>query len=490
MAGLDADVSSYNTPPPASPLDMTKNIADTRSAVQGNISNDTKIASDKLDLMSKQFSIMNNELANLADNPNITKDQAAAHMARISKTLNLPLEATTHMMEELNQAQPQQLPNGTTLTPVQTWAKFAQRRGMQTMQKYGVQFGVNAEQTDAATNYQGVMLSPEKGGGFVPATQSAIQPPPTQPMVDTNPESPRWLEPGIMGPSAPPGFAPAQGRLPVTPPAPQSAAPVPLPTPRPGAMAVEPMAPPTPVSGPSGPTQQTGFDFKERFAGDGRISTGAAPGVAEAVKTVREQSGKDYASSLQRAGNIQADIQPDMAVLDIVKGKLPSDFGPGSDRLNQLKKFVVTYGGPGVDAKLINDTSDFDTVKKYLVQGARAAGNTGTNDQLAAAFEGSPNVTMNTATIENIVKTRVALKRMEAAQALMANEQGIPAHEFSRWKAKNQNQLDPRAFGWDMMSNEAREKLMKRLTPKEYQKLETSVQFAADAKLIENPKRK
>lgn len=473
----EIDTSSYpKSTMPVSPLDMTKNIAATRSAVQGNISNDTKIASDKLELMAKQFSIMNNELAGLIDS-GATKPQAAERMARISKTLNLPPAATTHMMEELNQA-----------PDVRSFALNAIRRGMTTMEKYGVQLGTPETQTDSATNYQGVRLPAEKGGGFIPGTQSAIQPGPTQPIVNNNPNSPNYLQPGIVGPAAAPGFAPARG-LPAEPPAPQSAAPMPMPRPRPAGLPVEPIAAPAPVSGPSGPTQQTGFDFKERFAGEPRIVTGAPPGVAGAISAVREQSGKDYASSLQRAGNIQAELQPDLTVLDIVKGKAPGDFGPGTDALNQLKKVAVTWL-PNVEAKLINDSSDYDTVKKYLVQGARAAGNTGTNDQLAAAFEANPNTTMNTATIESIVKTRVALKKMEAAQALLFGQQNLPESEFSKWKAKNQNVLDPRAFGWDMMSNEARQKLVKRLNKKEYQRLETSIQFANDANLIEPPARK
>lgn len=476
MAGLEADVSSYNTPLPVSPLDMTKNIAATRSAIQGNISNDTKIAADKLSLMSTQFQLMNNELANLIDS-GATKPQAAERLTRFSKTLNLPPVAVDHMMKELNEA-----------PDVKTFAQFAIRRGMDTMQKYGVQVGVNENQTDSATNYQGVRQSPEKGGGFIPGTQSAIQPGPSQPTVNNNPNSPNYLQPGIVGPAAAPGFAPA-GRLPAEPPAPQSAAPMPMPRPRQARMPVEPIASPTPVSGPSGPTQQTGFDFKQRFAGEPAIVTGAAPGVAGAISAVREQSGKDYAVALQRAGNAQADLQPDLAVLDIVKGKAPGDFGPGTDAFNQLKKVAVTWL-PNVEAKLINDSSDYDTVKKYLVQGARAAGNTGTNDQLAAAFEANPNTTMNTATIESIVKTRVALKKMEAAQALLFEKENLPPSEFSKWKAKNQNILDPRAFGWDLMSNDARQKLVKRLNKKEYQKLESSIQFAHDAQLIEPPQRK
>lgn len=470
MAGLEADTSGYASQPlPVSPLDMTKNIAATRSAVQQNISNDTKITADKLSLMAQQFGMMNNELANLIDS-GATKPQAAERLQRIAKTLNLPPEASNHMMEELNQA-----------PDVKTFAQFAIRRGMDTMQKYGVQLGTNETQNDGANIVQGVRASPEYGGGFKATTRMPVQQPPGTPTVNNNPNDPNYLQPTYLGSAGPSGVVPV---------GPNAAPAVPMPRPAPGSRPM-PVAPPPAVSGPIGPTVQTGHDFAQRFAGDGRgaLPVGAPPGVAGAMANVAEQSGKDFSTALQKAGNIQAELQPDLAVLDIVKGKAPGDFGPGTDGFNKLKKVAVTWL-PNVDAKLIEDSKDFDTVKKYLVQGARGAGNTGTNDQLAAAFEGSPNVTMNTATIESIVKTRVALKKMEAAQALLANQQGVPAHEFSKWKAKNQNVLDPRAFGWDMMSDEARQKLVKRLTPKEYQKLETSVQFAKDAELIEPPVRK
>ena len=474
MAGLEAETSSYNQPLPVSPLETVKNIAGLQQQQQQIQSGAIAIDKQKLDLMTQQFGLMNNELANLIDS-GATKPQAAERMVRIAKTLNLPPAAVNHMMEELNQA-----------PDVKTFAQFAIRRGMDTMQKYGVQLGANDTQSNGSTNYQGVRQSPEKGGGFVPGTQSAVQPPPTQPTVNNNPNDPNYLQPGIVGPAAAPGFSPAQPRLPVAPPAPMAAAPMPVPRPRQAGMPVEPIAPLTPISGPSGPAA-----FNDRFgaAFPNSIPTGAAPGVSGAISAVREQSGKDYAVALQRAGNAQADLQPDLAVLDIVKGKAPGDFGPGTDAFNQLKKAAITWL-PNVDAKLINDSSDYDTVKKYLVQGARAAGNTGTNDQLAAAFEANPNTTMNTATIESIVKTRVALKKMEAAQALLFEKENLPPSEFSKWKAKNQNILDPRAFGWDLMSNDAREKLVKRLNKKEYQKLESSIQFAHDAQLIEPPARK
>lgn len=87
MAGLEADTSSYNQPLPVSPLDMTKNLAATRSAVQQNISNDVNIDKQKLELMNTQFGLMNQELSTMIDDPNITKPQAAEKLNRFATTL-------------------------------------------------------------------------------------------------------------------------------------------------------------------------------------------------------------------------------------------------------------------------------------------------------------------------------------------------------------------------------------------------------------------
>lgn len=467
MAGLEADVSSYNQQPlPVSPLDMAKNLGSLQQQKQQIQSGAITIDKQKLDLINNQFNLINQELSALSDDPNITKAQAAERLTRFANTYKLPKEATDHMLLELNQA-----PN------VKTFSDVALRRGMTVQEKLNQQYGATETQSDQSTSYQGVRAPPSKGGGFIPSTQMPIQLPPGTPNVNNQrllPDgtpNPAYLQPGLLGPAGPAGVTP-------------------VPRPSPARMPVE--APPAPVSGASGPTVQTGFDFKQRFAGDGgRVVTGAPPGVASAIQAVGEQSGKDYATDLTRAKNYQTDLQPDLAVLEIVKGKKNSDFGPGTESLNQLKKLAVTWL-PNVDAKLINDSSDYDTVKKYLIQGARSNGATGTNDQLAAAFEASPNVTMNTATIENIVKSRIALRKMQAAQTLLFGQQNLPESEYSKWISKNQNTLDPRAFGFDMMTNEAQRKLIDTIKkdPKAYQKFETSLQFAHDANLIEPPARK
>lgn len=472
MAGLEADTSSYpKASLPVSPLEVAGKFGALEQQKQQIESGALTIDKQKLDLMSQQFGVMNQELSTMIDDPNITKPQAAERLKRIATTLKLPPVAVDHMMTELNQA-----------PDVKSFSMNALRRGMATMEKYGVQLGTTETQTDNANVYQGVRASPEKGGGFTPSTALPVQLPPGTPTVNNQrvlpngQPNPNYLQPQVLGPAGPPGV-------------------VPVPRQRPS-------LPVEPISGPTGPTVQTGHNFDQRFAG-APVVTGAPPGTAAAIGAVSEQSGKDFATDLTRAKNYQADLQPDLAVLDIVKGKGPGDFGPGTDALNQAKKLAVTWL-PNVNPKLITDSSDYDVVKKYLIQGARGSGNTGSDNQLAAAFEANPNTTMNTATIENIVKTRVALRKMQAAQTLMAAQQNIPKEQYSEWIARNQNQFDPRAFGYDLMNDEAKNKLRdtisvkdkngdwvaKKGKEKEFQKFEKSISFANDAGLIEPPGKK
>ena len=359
---------------------------------------------------------------------------------------------------------------------VKTFADYSMRRGMDNVTKINQTYGTTGTLDSGNTQYQGVTKPSSQGGGFVPATQMAVQPPPTQPI-----QSPAG-QPGIIGGGSP-GVQPY----------------APMPVARPAA------APLPPTTGPTGATVNKGSEFDNRFgaAFPNAVATGPAPGTAGAQAAVLEQSGKDYAADLQRAKNLQADLYPSQRVLDIVKAEGPNAFGPGTEGLNTLKSALVTWL-PGVDQKLIEGVSNYEQAKKYLVQAARSSGTTGTNDQLAAAFEANPNVKMSGATIENVVKSNIALRKMQHAQTILFGQQGLNPSEYSSWIAKNQNVLDPRAFGFDMMTNEAKTKMLegmatkdksgnwiaKKGKEKEFKKFENSLGFANDAGLIEPPGRK
>lgn len=454
MAGLDADISSYNQPLPVSPLDVA-------GKVGGLQQQKLAIDQSKLDQANQALGYMVRAMGSMG--PNASKeDYAKAAQNAVDQGL-VPQQQENIFLEHLKNA-----PDSASF-----YKQFmsAAQEGFKSIEMHT---GHNASITNGATDYQG-KVNPLTGG-FTAATQSAIQPPPTQGTVDnrrvlpTGQPNPDYLQPGIIGPAGPAG-------------------PVPVPRMRPKGLPVEPL--PAPVSGPTGPTVQTGHDFTQRFAGEPKIVTGAPPGVASAIQTVGEQSGKDYAGDLTRAKNFKADLYPAQAALEGIKELGVQGVGPGTDTLNNIKSAIITWL-PNADKKAIDEVGTFEQTRKYLTQIARSSGSTGTNDQLAAAFEANPSIKMSQAATENVLKSVIALRKMQHAQTLLFGQQNLPESEYSKWIARNQNTLDPRAFGFDMMSNEAQRKLIDSIKndPKAYQKFETSLQFAHDAELIEPKARK
>jgi hypothetical protein len=469
----EVDTSSYpKAALPVSPLEVAGKLG---ALQQQKLSIDQA----KLDQANQGLTYLARAMSALG--PNATKEQYKAAGDQVTRQLGLPPEKTAIWNEQVDAA-----PDGP------TFFKRAMSQIGSHQEILNLNTGANADKSNGAVNYQG-KVDPMTGG-FTPATEMPQQPPPTQANVDTRQmlpngqPNPNYGQPGIIGAPAPSGVYPARQGLPVASPA--SAAPpaAPVAQPRPRGLPVQPLSKPS-VSGPTGPTKQTGFDFNQRFAGE-PIATGLAPGISGAIATVGEQSGKDYAADLTRSKGFQADIYPMQRVLDIVKEEGPKAFGPGTEGLNAVKSALVTWL-PNVDQKTIDGVSNYEQAKKYLVQAARTAGNTGTNDQLAAAFEANPNVKMSGATIESVVKSNIALRRMQQAQTLLFGQQNLPPSEYSKWISQNQNRLDPRAFGFDLMDATAKKKLIDSLSKdkKAYQKFETSLQFAHDAELIDKPNR-
>lgn len=470
----EIDTSSYpKATMPVGPLDMAQKLGNIQQQKLG-------IDQAKLDQANQALTYMVRAMGSMG--PDASKeDYAKAAQNAVDQGL-VPQQQENLFLQHL-QAAPD----------APSFYKQFMSAAQQGQEQIAIHSGRNKDVQDNANIYSGVEKPAFEGGGFTPATKMPVQLPPTTPNVDnqrTLPNgqpNPGYNQPGYVGPSGPSGVAPAQPmarpRLPVAPPQ--------------GAGAVQgaqplhrmPVAPPA-TTGPTGPTTQTGFNFKERFAGEPRVVSGAAPGVAEATKVVGEQSGKDYASDLTRAKNFQTDLYPMQKVLDIVKEEGPKAFGPGTTALTNLKSALVTWL-PNVDQKTIDNVSNVEQARKYLVQAARTAGNTGTNDQLAAAFEANPNVTMSGATIDTVVKSNIALRKMQHAQTLLFGKQNLPDSEYSKWISQNQNVLDPRAFGFDMMDNKSKTKLVEQLGKgKAYKKFEDSLHFANEAGLIEPPARK
>lgn len=465
-------VDSYRLPVQKSQTEIASGFANLANQAQQYQQGAVNLDASKLKLVNDQFQLMNNELAGLANDPSVTKEQAAQRLGSFAQTYKFPPEVTKHMMDELNSA-----PN------VQSFAKNAIVRGMQTMEKVQQLYGGNQDLQDNSNQYSGVRQSPMQGGQFAPKTVTPIQLPVGTPSIDVNPTTPtgqpnpNFKRTTLVGADAPPGPRPA---LPVGP-------------------ANGPITSPA-IKGPSSNFGGTvlganveNSTFNNRFnaARPSGVVAALAPGEAGATAAVSEQSGEDYATDLSRAKNFKADLYPAEAALQGVKELGVQGVGPGTEPLNNIKSALITWL-PNADKDMINNVGTFEQTRKYLTQIARSSGTTGTNDQLAAAFEANPSIKMSQAATENVLKSVIALRKMQHAQTLLFGESGLQPEQYSKWISTNQNVLDPRAFGFDMMDNEAKSKLVGQLKkdPKAYKKFEDSLTFAHDAGLIEPPARK
>jgi hypothetical protein len=452
----EVDTSSYNLPVRS----LSENVADIQGMQQRQQqiqSGGLTIDKQKLDLANQGFQYLSRALTSLG--PDATKEDLMKVGQDTVKMGLVPPQAYQTWIQRVDAAPSPQKFIQDTLHAVDDHS-----------QSIAHIIGTPTTMNDNTNQYTGVQ---KQSGEFIPKTAIPTQLPPNQPIVGND------LRPGVIGPSGPAGPRPMG--LP-------TGASVPLPVARraPGGLPVASAAPPA-VSGPTGPTVSQGTDFNNRFSAafPNAIPTGAAPGEQSAAETVGKQSGQDLATDLTRAKKLQADLYPIHQVLGILKEEGPQAFGQGTDALNVLKNAMITWF-PNVDPKTIQSVSNFEVAKKQLVNLARTSGNTGTNDQLATAIEGSPNTKMSGATIETVLKSIAALRKMESAQTLMAVKEGVPRDQYSTWIATHQNQFDPRAFAVDDMSADAKSKLMASLAKdkKAYQKFEKTLQFAHDAELV------
>lgn len=247
-----------------------------------------------------------------------------------------------------------------------------------------------------------------------------------------------------------------------------------------------PVAPPTfnknfpggdPLVGSRNPAQ----NIADRFPNIPRgMPVQSPPGVAEAEMAAGTGSGAQLVEDRRRAANFQREIFPLAQAIPALEKLGPKGTGPGTETLNHLKSFAIS-NVPGVkESDFTGTVKDYDIAKKYLTDFVNQTGNSGTNDKLAAAFAGNPSVGISNAAAVDVAKSALALRRMQQAQILEFEQKGMPASQYSKWAAKRINEYDPRAFGVDLMSQEAKLKLRKQLdrNPKEKERFERSLKLA------------
>jgi len=205
--------------------------------------------------------------------------------------------------------------------------------------------------------------------------------------------------------------------------------------------------------------------FADRFsaARPGGVTTSLPPGAGEAVATGAAGGAQAAVAGRTRAANFQREIFPLQQAIPALERLGVKGSGPGTDTINNMKSFVLS-NVPGVKESDFNGTvKDYDKAKKYLTDFVNQTGNSGTNDKLAAAFAGNPSVGISNAAAVDVAKSALSLRRMQQANIQEFERLNLPPSSYSQWLTKRSGEMDPRAFGVDMMSPEAKSKLSEQL---------------------------
>lgn len=274
----------------------------------------------------------------------------------------------------------------------------------------------------------------------------------------------------LVAPTAPPARAPAANKL----------------TGQPAAPAVPVAAPPAAAVTTTAASGAAPFGTLDRAAAPSPRIMGAAVGEADAAGIAGQASGKQFSADSDHAAKINERTFPLVKAVKMLDTLGKTGTGPGTEQFNQFKSLLQSAGLPGIDGDKIKN---FDEAKKYLTDYVNRAGNSGTNDKLAAAFAGNPSVGISNAAASDVAKSAIALDRMRAAQVAEARRQNIPESRYSAWSAQWNATQDPRAYGVDIMGPAKTAALVANIKKSDpsgaaYSRFVKSLRAAHDSKLL------
>jgi hypothetical protein len=432
----EVDTSSYKLPAQPSALDNVSKIVGLQQQVNAEQQQRINIDKSKLDLVNQGIEYMMREVNSLP--PNATpQDVMKVGQAGVNQKFLTP-EAYGEFVKEIP-------------TDQKDMAAFKDRyiaRALHAKEAINYYAGEPGTATDNRQVYQ-TRTSPRPGFGVQvnPNPISTNKLPVTIQETQDNPQAPNYGQPRYTAPSGGPLVTP-----------PVDTRPLPVGTrtmpdgstittgPNTAGQSPLPVKPPTPAQ-----------SVAQRFPGG---AAGLPPGAGEAEKIAGEASGSQLAKDRDRAANFQRDVFPLAQAIPALEKLGTKGTGPGTEIVNNLKSFVLS-NVPGISEKdpVFNSVPTYDKAKKYLTDFVNQTGNSGTNDKLAAAFAGNPSVGISNAAAVDVAKSALALRRMQQAQIQEFERLGLPASGYSKWVAKQNNEMDPRAFGVDLMSPEAKTKL-------------------------------
>jgi hypothetical protein len=200
------------------------------------------------------------------------------------------------------------------------------------------------------------------------------------------------------------------------------------------------------------------------------------------------ESANAMQADLIRAGNYSNDIFPLKRALDIAKSLGPGGMGPGTEGRQKFESYVYSLMPQLVPKEMQDKIKNYAELEKYLVNNTQnRAQNLGphTNEGLATAVTGSPNVHINDLAGVDLIKAQLALRKMEHAQTMQAAKAG-PVN-YTNEKPRISAQLDPRAFHIENMEPAEIARLQKTLKGPERARFNASLRAGIDSGVIIPP---
>lgn len=193
--------------------------------------------------------------------------------------------------------------------------------------------------------------------------------------------------------------------------------------------------------------------------------TGLPPGVSEGAVATGTQAGALLAQHRADAANYRRQVFPLEKAIPALQSLGTTGTGPGTEDVNNIKSFLQSQGAGkilGIDPDKIKT---FDEAHKYLTDWVRASGDNSTNDKLAASFSSNASTKISNAAAIDVAKSALSLRRMQQAQTLEFEQTGLPDSEYSKWSAKWNARQDPRTYGFDLMTPDQRNAVLRPMTP-------------------------
>lgn len=429
----EVDTSSYPKPVQTDFLDRANKF---QQLHQGNLNlkrSEIALGQDKLKQINDQFQIINAELSTLANDPSVTKEQAAQRLATVSKTFGFKPEVTKHMIDELTAA-----PN------VKIFAENAITRGMATMERVNFLYGKNNIYSQGQQD-QPVVTSPKFGMRPIGAPIQR-QIPPTDRVI--GPDGRETLQ-GPTAPIAPPGVATGPGRLPVADPN----APKPVQTQR---------ILPTDMN-LTGPGKEiTGIDVQDVTPNQQVQNRYPAPsGPSVGMSPLFEEGKKAYVADQQNASQKMLAAKPAIQAIPLMQtpGFLS---GPITDQFTKVVAALKSTGLIDI-AEDADPTAIRQEVSKKLaayVSNSPIGQRSDAAQTLKEAASPNPNVQILPALLK-LTKDAVALDRIEAAMPNSFKDKNY--ENYVKHKGQFPQGIDEKAFTLDLEPEEKSKALVDKM---------------------------